>query len=175
MPVIETHYSVTEEEYLEAQLLYLGRQQKRFRRMRIVLVVILSLSFLSVFFTKVTIDPTAPGLYIVIPIYLLLLFSPWIEKRNLRRRYVVEQGNFKDVGLRVDERGIHSDVPHVGQADIEWAAYSLLLESPRLYALVRNFTLFLIPKRALSPMQVEEMDWLIGQFLSHAERVKIKK
>jgi hypothetical protein len=168
--MIETSYSLTENEYIEAQFLYQRKKSKRAQIMRYALIAILAGSFVTILLTAPAANLLTPIAAIPAVFLVMLIFLPLIQRRAFRKRFKTEAVNCTNVEVRLDDDGYHGDVAGVGSGTIRWEAFSMFAESPNVFLLLRGFTFHPIPKRALLPWQQDELKLLVSRHLSADKR-----
>ena len=161
---IDTVYTLTEEEYLEAQSLYIREKHKIIPYIRWGFVVIPILLVAVVVFNSSKMGQIFPPVTLIGSLVPVLIFGavlPLSQKRALQKRFVIEKPNMTNVHLHMDEDGMRANVPGVGEGSIQWPAFSLWLEGNRLFILINAFMFRPIPKSALAQDEID----VLRQFL----------
>ena len=174
--MIETTYTLSEPEYFEAQQLYL----KSVRRWGALTVNGFSAFLLVCFSIVIATNPAhfrALQTTGAVPGILLLAFAlslPWLSRRALKKRYLVERSGLTDIHVMLTEEGYRVVTASQGAGDIPWTGLSSYIESQSLFLLLQGFTFRAIPKRALDEGQITEVRRLITTHLPKPSRAVAK-
>jgi hypothetical protein len=170
--VVETTFTLSEEEYIEAQRLYIQSTNPGLKwQLRLVGGIIL-LSFAFVFMTNLHQLSTLLSAKLILPGSLLaiLLLSPWLQVRAFRKRYRVEMPGLTNVHIRIDEIGYHSTVSGQGKGEIPWGAFTSFGETPTVLALFKGYAFYAIPKRTLDEDELSQVEQLVRSRLPKLNR-----
>ncbi len=163
--MIETRFTLTEAEYIEAQRAYLeasgsGRQLKFF------LIFIL-----VVFVVAVATNPDPlttlrdPRMLFPLLIVTIFLLSPWLQTRAFKKRFKVDAPTITNVHVLIDEEGYWAATSQ-GEGKSYWGGYSSYIETPRCFLLIKGFTFQVVSKQQLSETEVLELRELIARHLA---------
>jgi hypothetical protein len=163
--VIETRFTLTEAEYIEAQRAY-AKASGTMRRLNLFLygipIVIIVAFATNPAPSSILRDPRAliPAVIVVV-----LLLSPWLQTRSWKKRFRLESSNLTDVSVQIDESGYFSSASSQGEARIFWTAFTSYVETTNMLLLIKGFSAQMLPKRALISAQTAELLELIASHL----------
>lgn len=124
--MIETTYTLTEDEFVEAQAILLRVVQKKFMRMRIWLSCGLAFALLEPLITHTAtwrIYGDTRAIFVIL-LLLVLVFLPWIQARAARKQFAKVKGTFTDFQLRLDENGYHGESPGLANGNMNWVGFT---------------------------------------------------
>ena len=159
MTEIDIIYTITREEYVESQTLYVQKRQRKQLMMIWFLPAALLVSLILVFLTNPALpsNPVFPSLLAgVVVSVVFALAAPSLRRRAFRKRFVIEGPNMTNAHVRISDSGFFSEVAGVGTSLTEWTAFDSWMEGKSTFVLLRGFTFRPIPKRVLTSTQIEE-------------------
>jgi YcxB-like protein len=153
--MIETTYAISQNEFSEAQKIWCSRELKKLPgRWLIQTVGILLGGFIGWSFKYLP-------LWLVLAIAALLLaqvaVSMWRKKAIRRYQYSMNAERFQEVEVWIDESGYRDRKSGECEGWIAWKSFTGWRESADVFVLGRDLTFVTVPKRALNPMQQEEL------------------
>lgn len=160
--MIDTYFTITQDEYLEAQKLYM-RSNRKARWLRGGLWAVLLVGVATVALTKGVelneqiLRQLAPVMVLVASVSLL----PLLKKYGLKKRFHKEKQNLTNVHLILDEKGYHTEIPGIGGGVAEWAGMDGWLEGKNVFILRTGLLMRVFPKVPLSQDEVEEVRQLL--------------
>ena len=159
--MIDIHFSVTEEEYLEAQKLYMSTN-KKLKRMRRGALIVFSITIIIVAVAALTTPPRSGEMFqqvfplSVLMLLLLACFSPTVQRRSFKKRFLKEKQNLTNSHLILDDMGYHMETPGIGGGTAEWGGMDGWLEGTHVIILPAGLLMRIFPKAPLTTIQIEE-------------------
>ena len=163
--MIETMFTLTKAEYIEAQSLFARDDLRLSRKWRWPLAVL----FFAMAFVSVMTSQRPLGLG-SIPVYTFPLFVMAVVlicigplmRRGFAKRYEKEKSNLTNARIWLDDVGYHYDVPGIGAGVAEWAGIQTWREGEQVFMLRSGYLLRVLPKSALSPYEQHQVRELIA-------------
>jgi hypothetical protein len=159
--MIDIHFSITEEEYLEAQKLYMSTN-KKLKRMRRGALIVFSITIIAVAVAALKTPPRTGEVFqqffplSVLMLLFLACLSPTVQKRNFKKRFLKERRNLANSHLVLDDTGYHMEVPGIGGGTAEWGGMDGWLEGTQVIILPAGLLMRIFPKAPLTEIQIEE-------------------
>jgi hypothetical protein len=166
MTDIEISYTVTPDEYVESQILYQQKKQRKQLMMIWVLPTIFLISLTLILLTNPTFSSASifPALIAGTVVSICFaLASPLLRRRAFRKRFVIEAPNMTDVRACISSDGFSSKTTGIGTGFAEWSGFDSWVEDKKVFVLFRGFTFQPIPKRVLASTQIEELRILLSE------------
>jgi len=159
--MIETIYSVTESEFLEASGLWCPQIVKKlpgYVLSQVALGLAGSCVMISLHYL-----PYGLCFALVISISAWLLLGQWRTKASRKNQYVLFAEGMTDVSVRFDDDGYHDHKDGRGSTWIAWKIFTAWTETPRVFVLGINQNFLTIPKSSLSVDQQDSLRALLRQ------------
>lgn|GEM_PF-4050971 len=175
--MIQVTYTTTEAEFVEAQMLVFRlRSPKKFRNRWInlvgtsVLAFVLLLGGLFDIYVHVLAHATPSSFLVIVGLVVesICLYSIFdlITLHSLRKRlkamYKRTHAGPSPIDTMIDETGWREETPGSNNTFVEWTGFCHRIETDTLFIAMRPDLMFnLIPKRALSPLDIASLRTLI--------------
>ncbi len=163
--MIDVVFTLTMNEYLEAQRLHMRERIRRGRTRRTILLCILFIGlFVFLWMTTGPRDallitpPTVLGT-IMLALGLRKILHTWI----FRKRFKTDSRLLTNVHLTVDDLGTHGETVGIGHGTLEWTAFTNWFEGKQSFVLLIGYLFRAIPKRLLSEPEIEQLRSLLQQ------------
>lgn len=157
--MIETTYSLKQEEFVEAQKLWCPQATKRLPGAWLMTSVYIAFGVL--FGLSISQIPIAIGTALALWFIAFLALAAWRQRLLLKAQYEQMGEAVNDVSLRLDDQGFHDFKEGSGSCSIAWRRFTGWREGTNVFILGLNLQFITIPKAALSPDQQNELRSLL--------------
>ncbi|HEY5329828.1 MAG TPA: YcxB family protein [Acidobacteriaceae bacterium] len=159
--MIETVYSVTEAEFVEASQLWCPQVVKKLPGYVLAQIALGVAGACVVISFRVL--PYWLCVALVISIGTWLLLGRWRSKAIRKNQYMLFAESMTEVSVRFDDDGYHDHKDGRGSSWIAWKIFTGWAETPRIFVLGINQNFVTIPKSALSGEQQDNLRTLLRQ------------
>jgi hypothetical protein len=155
---VEVHYQCSSEDYVEAQKTHFKKTARILFAGYLLMIPVGLFEVRTIGFPR-----TAPAL-ILASILLALPFLS-ISKRSVRRDFRKHPNLAYEYLLRADDNGLEMISNFSGQTS-KWASYTAFRETSNLFMIYCGARMFtMVPKRAFTPLQLDEFRVLVRRKL----------
>lgn len=149
--MIETTYSVTEAEYVEAQALWcpiaVRKLPGHWLYQGTLILIATCMAWVAHFAPVLSVLAWASS------VWLWFIVLNWRKKAIRKYQYSLAAERMQNVSLRIDEGGFHEHKENSGTCFIPWNQFSGWREGKSIFVLGMNLTPIPIPKSCLLPGQ----------------------
>jgi hypothetical protein len=157
--VIETTYTISQPEFIEAHKMWCSTEYKRFpgRTLQLVLCAFLGGAIGGTIFFS----PPWLSVALYLSLFAMIFVSRW--RQNAIRKYQFTQNakQMEEVHVRFDDMGYHDEKADMCGGWIAWGNFSGWREGSTFFVIGRNLTFVTVPKAALTPEQQQELRSLL--------------
>ena len=157
--MINVWFTLSQDEYVEAQTLFMREQNRKARWWR------WPLAATTLIGCALMIVTGRPASFISMPgpviglgaMGLLFLFLPILQKSTFKKRFKKESANLTNLRVELSSRGIFAEIPGRGSGMADWITIDTWIEGDQVFMLKSGLLMRVLPKRVFDDEQCNDL------------------